>query len=171
MKTMKCYTYEYIHQLVAKMADDFHQSKLSFDYIVAIGSGGYIPARIFKTYLDCPILTVSVSHYDNASHAKTSNEPTIVQWFDPTQHPLFNKNVLLIDEIDDTRATLDFCSRKLLLENPSHLTIAVLHNKEKTKTGTLPDNVHYYCCETIGDDWVVYPWEAKDILAHQNKQS
>ena len=47
--------YASIHKLVKSLADRLTASGYDPDVIVAIGSGGFIPARILKTYINRPI--------------------------------------------------------------------------------------------------------------------
>ncbi len=98
--------YASIHKLVKSLADRLMASGYDPDVIVAIGSGGFIPARILKTYINRPILAVGISYY--GLDQKHSTHPQKIQWIDETQQQLRGKKVLLIDEVDDTRATLSY---------------------------------------------------------------
>ncbi|CAE8589344.1 unnamed protein product [Polarella glacialis] len=85
------------------------------DVIVAIGGGGFIPARILRTEVKIPILAVSLELYDDAT--KTANKHVLKkQWFDETSgvgNTVRGRRVLAVDEVDDTRATLEYCIREL----------------------------------------------------------
>jgi len=78
------------------------------------------------------------------------------------------RNVLIVDEIDDSRRTLQYCAEKIMEEyTPARVGIMVVHNKLKEKHGSLPEGVAYFCSQDIpGDTWLVYPWESCDIDAH-----
>ena len=161
------YSYENIHQTLAELAQRMRADGLKFDCMVAIGSGGYIPSRILKTYLECPIFSVTVAHYSDTLRGKISREPKVIQWLSADETALRGKRVLLVDEIDDTRSTLAFCSRRLLDQDGlADVTIAVLHNKRKEKVAQIPEGVRYYAGGEIDDHWVIYPWEAADIAEH-----
>ena len=72
--------------------------------------------------------------------------------------------MLLVDEVDDSRTTLEYCLRELLKHRPKELAVMVLHNKKKEKKGVLPSEVkRYYVGEEIEDIWIAYPWDALDI--------
>lgn len=164
------YSYEQVHQTLADLATRMRAEGLAFDCMVAIGSGGYIPSRILKTYLGCPIFSVTVAHYNEALREKSSREPQVIQWLSVDEAGLRGKKVLLVDEVDDTRSTLAFCSKRLLNNDGlTSLAIAVLHNKRKPKCDDIPEGVMYYAGEEIDDHWVVYPWEATDIKEHLRK--
>jgi hypoxanthine phosphoribosyltransferase len=159
-------SYEHIHLSVKALAERIRTSEFVPDIIVAIGSGGFIPARILRTFIPCPILTVGISYYgpDN----KPAASPRTIQWIDEVEKKLAGKNVLLVDEVDDSRITLEYCLRELLQHGPSRIAVAVLHNKKKEKKGTIPREVTlYFAGEEIDDKWICYPWDARDIVEHE----
>ena len=92
---------------------------------------------------------------------------------------LIGKNVLIVDEVDDTRTTLEYAVRELEKDVEAAVTklgrqgektkfsIFVLHNKDKTKKGILPQEIlqgRYIAAQTVGDVWINYPWEATYVL-------
>ena len=159
-------SYEHIHQSVMALAERIVSSGFDPDLIVAIGSGGFIPARILKTFLPRPILTVGISYYgpDN----KPAASPRAIQWIDQVEKKLAGKKVLLVDEVDDSRTTLEYCLRELLKHHPAQIAVAVLHNKKKEKRGRIPPTVGpYFAGEEIDDKWICYPWDARDIVEHE----
>ena len=95
---------------------------------------------------------------------------------------LIGKNVLIVDEVDDTRTTLEYAVRELQKDvdeaaqrlgrstEATKFSIFVLHNKDKVKKGYLPqdmiDDHRYLAALTTGDVWICYPWEATDIDEH-----
>jgi hypothetical protein len=159
-------SYEHVHISVRALAERITEAGFDPDLIVAIGSGGFIPARILKTYIKRPILTVGISYYgpDN----KPEDHPHTIQWIDEVEEKLSGRKVLLVDEVDDTRVTLEYCLRELLLHHPAEIAIAVLHNKRKEKKGKIPSEVRrYFAGEELDDRWICYPWDAQDIAAHE----
>jgi hypoxanthine phosphoribosyltransferase len=159
------YTYEDIHRTAKDIAARVKESGFKPDIIVAIGSGGFIPARILRTFLGKPILAVGVAYYDDDD--KPTDLPRKVQWIEEAERKLSGKRILLVDEVDDSRTTLEYCIRELMRHNPSEIAVAVLHDKLKEKRGSIPSEVvHYFAGRTIEDRWIVYPWDAPDIDAH-----
>lgn len=159
------FTYDDIHRTVAKLAMTIKESGYEPDVLVAIGSGGYIPARILKTYVQKVIFTVGISFY--TEDKTTLEEPRKVQWIDEVEKKLKGRHILLVDEVDDTRSTLEYCIRELLSHEPASLAVAVLHNKLKPKKGVIPEGVAaYFAGENLADEWFVYPWDALDIDEH-----
>jgi hypoxanthine phosphoribosyltransferase len=172
MKNEKFYvSYNTVHKLVKELAQRITESNFDPDVIVAIGSGGFIPARIIKTFINRPIYAVGISYYGVDKKHKT--HPTKIQWIDEVQEQLKGKKVLLIDEVDDTRATLGYCVRELLKYDPEEIAVLVLHNKLKEKDADFPEQIkRYYPALEIEDLWIKYPWDAEDIEEHtKNEQA
>jgi len=159
------FTYQDIHKTAKDIAERVTASGYDPDVIVAIGTGGFIPARIIRTFLGKPILAVGVAYY--GPDDKPTETPNKVQWIEEAEQKLSGKRILLVDEVDDSRTTLEYCIRELLRHKPSELAVAVLHDKKKEKRGIIPPEVkRYYAGRTIEDVWVVYPWDAIDIDEH-----
>lgn len=145
------YTYQDITNLIENNVSKIKE--YNPDYIIAIGGGGLIPARIIRNYINKPIYVVTLSSYDNQSQ---KGNIKVIQWVDLD---LKDKKVVIIDEIDDTRKTLHYCIQRLkLVNNANNIGVFVLQNKIKSKTGDISD-ITYMSCETIEDKWVVYPWD------------
>ena len=97
------FTYNDIHETIKTMVPSV--KKFNPDVIIAIGGGGFIPARMLRSYLECHILAISVELYDDSTNA-AGKSVNIKQWFDPnsgTGELVKNGRVLIVDEIDDTR--------------------------------------------------------------------
>ena len=170
MKNEKFYvSYNTVHKLIKDLAQKIMKSDFDPDVIVAIGSGGFIPARIIKTFINRPIYAVGISYYGVDKKHKT--HPTKIQWIDEVQEQLKGKKVLLIDEVDDTRATLGYCVRELLKYDPQEIAVLVLHNKLKEKDADFPVEIQrYFPALEIDDIWIKYPWDAEDIEEHTNRE-
>ncbi|MCX7028356.1 MAG: phosphoribosyltransferase [Spirochaetes bacterium] len=162
------FTYQEIHKTAKAIAERVTASGFIPDVIVAIGSGGFIPARIIRTYLGKPILAVGIAYYD--ANDKPTEFPRKVQWIEEAERKLSGKKILLVDEVDDSRTTLEYCIRELMNHHPAEIAAAVLHNKDKPKRGVIPPEVSLYIAgEDLPDLWVVYPWDAEDIDEHDRK--
>ena len=160
------FSYNEIHRTVAGLAREILASGFDPDVTVAIGTGGFIPARILKTYLKKPILTVGVKLYNDDN--LIGDGPKKVQWIDEVERKLKGRKVLLIDEVDDSRTTLAYCLRELLRHEPAEIAVAVLHCKDKEKKDVIPPQVtRYWAGQHLEDFWVVYPWDAEDIDDHE----
>lgn len=163
-------TYSQVHKLVAKASSDIVASGWEPDVIVAIASGGFIPARIFKTYLHKEIYVVGLKRYsdDTGDGTPPKAVPTKVQWIDEVERKLSGRKILLVDEVDDTRVTLSYCIGELLRNHPAEIRVAVLHQKEKPKLAAYPDAVKVvYEGARVPDIWIKYPWDALDVDLHE----
>ena len=158
-------SYNTVHKLIKGLAEKIEAEGFDPDVIVAIGSGGFIPARIIKTFINRPIYAVGISYY--GVDRKHKSHPTKIQWIDEVQEQLKGKKVLLIDEVDDTRATLAYCVGELLSYQPAEIAVLVLHNKPKKKDVDFPPEIQkYYPALEVEDVWIKYPWDAEDIEEH-----
>ncbi|TKX26443.1 hypoxanthine-guanine phosphoribosyltransferase [Elsinoe australis] len=186
-------TYNEVHNLCKASADriidDFKPNLM-----IAIGGGGYVPARILRSFLrrpgspNIPIQAIGLSLYESLGADTEIEEPgtkvTRTQWLDLSSLEMANligKNVLIVDEVDDTRTTLEYAVKELQKDveeatqklgragEETKFSIFVLHNKDKKKKGTLPKDINdqrYLAAVTTGDVWINYPWEAMDIDEH-----
>ena len=145
------YSYDDITNLIKNNIQKIKQ--FDPDYVIAIGGGGLIPARIIRNYIDRHIYVVTLSLYNDT---EMGDQIEVVQWVDLD---LKDKKVLIIDEVDDSRKTLDFCIEELKSKNNAeNIGVFVLQNKIKNKVSELND-IHYICCEEVEDKWIVYPWD------------
>ena len=144
------------------------------DVIIAIGGGGFIPARMLRTELKIPVLAISLELYDDNTNTRNTSVKK-VQWFDEMSgvgRQVRGKRVLIMDEVDDTRTTLAFAVREVMETNaPSAIAAAVVHNKLKPKEDELPAGTTYMAGEEVPDKWNCYLWDAaaygRDIYAHE----
>lgn len=172
--------------------------------MIAIGGGGYVPARILRSFLkqpgspNIPIQAIGLSLYeqlpemDPKSGTSTpgaveqiGTKVTRTQWLDLSSlgqmENLVGKRILIVDEVDDTRTTLEYAVKELEkdveaarqrlgVQGETQFSIFVLHNKDKKKKGTLPNDMmsqdRYHAARTVDDVWICYPWEAIDIEEH-----
>ena len=160
------YTYDDVHKTVRQMAERIRASEVRYDAMIAIGGGGFIPARMLRGFLDIPIYAVTTAYYLGEGSSQTAEEIRKIQWLDPIPPQIAGKNVLVVDEVDDSRVTLSFVLGELAQAGFARMGVAVLHNKLKPKHAPIPENVAYFAGVETGDWWINYPWDAEDIDAH-----
>lgn len=166
------FSYADIHLAITSLA----AKVLAFkpDVIIAIGGGGFIPARMLRTVVKLPILAVSLELYDDAT-CTARKEVKKIQWFDEQSEvgsKVRGRRVLVVDEVDDSRTTLQYCVEELIRTNaPAAIATCVVHNKIKEKKGFLPEGVVYMAGADVPDKWNCYPWDAdaygRNIEAHE----
>lgn len=160
------FSYADIHHTLGLTAQEVIESGLEFDYILAIGGGGYIPARILRTYLNRPILAVALARYQDNGPAL--DEPLKLQWTEGFAQAVQGKRLLVVDEVDDQRTTIAWTLNELQKEQPASMSVLVLHDKDKPKNAEYPPFVQrVFVGQRIEDVWVEYPWDALNIYAHE----
>ena len=160
------YTYDEIHQAIRQLAQKIQASGTRYDAMIAIGGGGFIPARILRSFLNIPIYAITTAYYCNDQGHTTRDSVQKVQWLDPVPDALKGKNVLVVDEVDDSRVTMEFCLTELQKEDFGTVGVTVLHEKIKAKVGKIPEGIPYFSGLTVEDWWINYPWDALDIDEH-----
>ncbi|KAK3332284.1 phosphoribosyltransferase-like protein [Cercophora scortea] len=187
-------TYNDVHKLCQEAAPKILEN-FQPHLMIAIGGGGYVPARILRSFLkqpgspNIPIQAIGLSLYESlptgdAVIEEPGTKVTRTQWLDLSalgeMGNLVGKRVLIVDEVDDTRTTLEYAVRELEKDveiarqkfggEKAEFSIFVLHNKDKAKKGVLPHDMlqqhRYHAARTVGDVWICYPWEAVDIDEH-----
>lgn len=103
--------------------------------MIAIGGGGFIPARILRSFLkqpgspNIPIQAIGLSLYETLPEtlggvATPDGAPEVpgtkvtrTQWLDLSalgeMENLIGKRILIVDEVDDTRTTLEYAVKEL----------------------------------------------------------
>ncbi|KAK6464457.1 xanthine phosphoribosyltransferase 1 [Scheffersomyces coipomensis] len=189
-------SYNNIHQLCQEIAPKI--KAFQPDLIIAIGGGGFIPARMLRSFLKEPghpnvrIMAIILSLYEDIGTIgdqieQVGTQVVRTQWIDYNQSKidLVGKNVLIIDEVDDTRTTLHYAVSELKKDveqqaksqgknpNDTKFGVFVLHDKQKPKRADLPDEImktgNYFAARTVPDVWIAYPWESTDIVYHTKK--
>jgi len=118
---------------------------------------------MLRTELKIPILAISLKLYDDSMDT-TRPEMKKIQWFDENSDvgsKIRGERVLIVDEVDDSRATLQFAVEEVIKCNaPRAVCVAVVHNKIKEKKGVLPEGVTYFAGADVENQWNCYPWDA-----------
>jgi hypoxanthine phosphoribosyltransferase len=105
-----------------RIIDEFNPNLM-----IAIGGGGFVPARILRTFLkqpgakNIPIVAIGLSLYEDIPQKDGHEEEAGVevirtQWLDFSTigvQDLIGKRILIVDEVDDTR-TVRYLSKSLM---------------------------------------------------------
>ena len=114
-----------------------------FDAVVGLTRGGLTPAVLISQYLDIPMHTLKISLRDHQEQESLA-----------VLDKLSNQKVLVIDDINDTGATINYIKENWTLNN---LTYAVLINNEASDADVDYSSVDINKRED--DVWIVFPWE------------
>jgi hypothetical protein len=131
------------------------RGSFSPDIVIAIGRGGFVPARIVCDSLMLSSLTsIRVEHWGVAAH---SLESAIIRY--PLSAPIGGMDVLVVDDVTDTGKTLEVAVQYLQEQSPKSIRTAVLHHK--TCSAFVPD---YHVVLEKSWRWIVYPWALHEDL-------
>jgi len=131
------------------------------DYVVGLTRGGLVPANLISQYLSVPMHCLKVSLRDGGDNDSESN-----LWMAEDAHN--GKNILIVDDINDTGATLDWIAEDWSAgHDPERwqaiwgntVRMAVLVDNDTSHT-TMP--ISYYSMDINKEAdpcWIVFPWE------------
>ncbi|AEA46483.1 phosphoribosyltransferase [Archaeoglobus veneficus] len=141
-------TWDHVYRLCLKLAGDIRKSGFSPEAIVAVGRGGWVPARILSDTLDIRNLySVKAEHWDVAEKRE---DAVITQ---PLNADISGMNVLVVDDVTDTGKTMDVVVQHVKELGANETKTAVLHHKNTSSFR--PDFAAEILDEWI---WIVYPW-------------
>ncbi|KAJ2720835.1 hypoxanthine-guanine phosphoribosyltransferase [Coemansia sp. Benny D115] len=124
-------SYNQIHQLIDNAVTTFRMGDVfSPDLMIAIGGGGFIPARILRSFLkakgghNIPIQAIGLSLYEELPNAGQDGVPEVpgvqvtkTQWLNfggaDSLVSLLGRRILIVDEVDDSRKTLVYAVAEL----------------------------------------------------------
>jgi uncharacterized protein len=158
----KYYDYTQIHEMVNNISFQMYKDGWRPDYIVGLTRGGLIPAVIMSNTLDIPMHTLKVNLRDHVEGSESNC------WM--SEDAFNGKNILIVDDINDTGATLDWIKQdwqsSSLPDDPNWLTVWGNNVRIAVLIDNLSSNfsgkVNYSAKEinkAEEDTWIVYPWE------------
>lgn len=127
------------------------------DLIIAIGRGGYVPARLLCDWLHIMDLTsIKVEHYLSGANRQ---EKTVIRY--PLKADIRGLRVLVVDDVNDTGDTLKAATQHLQTFHPGEIRTAVMHHKTVTRV-----KADYSAGKIIKWRWLIYPWAInEDVTA------
>lgn len=138
-----------VYLLARKLAYMIRGDCFQPEVVVAIARGGYVPARILCDFLDVSTLaSIRIEHYlPGASKQK------LARLTDPLAIDIKGKNVLLVDDVNDTGDTLEVAVQHLKEFSPNDVRVAVLIQKS-----TSDFSPEYFAHSIRKWRWLIYPW-------------
>lgn len=143
------------YDMAYKISHKITESSINFDVVAGIARGGFPPARLVCDFLNVEELTaVQIRHYTGGAKEKEE-----VRVSDPVNIDLEGKNVLIVDDVNDSGETLKAAVNHIKKLKSGEVKTAVLH--EKKNTSMKADFVGDYL-----DDWkwLIYRWAVTEDL-------
>lgn len=149
-------TWEDFCSLSRTLAFQIRESGFKPDMIVAIGRGGYMPARILSDYLGLmDLASMRILHYRGAH-----KEPQAKVRFPLNADPK-KRRVLLVDDVSDTGDTFNVAMDHIQNRGkPTEIRTVALHHK--TTASFIPD---FYAKIITEWRWLIYPWALTEDIS------
>jgi uncharacterized protein len=150
---------------------ELHSDQWYPDYIVGITKGGLVPATMIAHYLHCRMETLKISLRDGGEcESNLWMAEDAFGYQDGKSVPELRKNILIVDDINDSGATLNWIREDwpsgCMPNDPDwnsiwghNVRVACLYNNAASNSMT---RVNYYAKQINKrerDEWIVFPWE------------
>ena len=145
-----------VQRLCQRLAGLIRESGYRPDLVVAIGRGGYVPARLICDCLHIMGLTsIKIEHYLSGADRQ---EEAVIRY--PLKADIRGLRVLVVDDVNDTGDTLEAATQHLQTFQPGEIRTAVMHHKTVTSF-----KVDYYARKIIKWRWLIYPWAVNEDIS------
>jgi xanthine phosphoribosyltransferase len=146
-KEKRClkYSWKELEKDCRQISNEIYGLNVRFGCIVAITTGGLIPAGIIAKNLGIKeVYTIGYSSYKNRKQERLINTTPLWDY-------LMYRNVIIIDDIVDTGRTMLKAKENVEGRNNSVLTVALHYKLSSIFTP------HIFVHKT--KQWIKYPWE------------
>jgi hypoxanthine phosphoribosyltransferase len=169
------YTWQDVENQTQEILRQLQRDAWMPDYVVGLTRGGLVPANLISQYLEVPMECLKVSLRDNGENGCESNlwmaEDAFGHTeFDPMCSDDGRKRILIVDDINDSGATLNWIKQDwqsgCLPDNErwsevwgNSVRVATLVDNEASASEL---NVRYSAVglnKAEEDCWIVFPWE------------
>ena len=174
------YNYSDVELCCLSIAKQIGRDKWAPDYIVGITRGGLLPAVLLSNWFECKLETLKVSlRRDEECESNLWLAEQAVGYvpieerggFGAQVDPYYRKNILIVDDINDTGATLNWIKmdwqQNCLPSNSAwdvvwnnNVRVATLFNRESSSSELKVDYTGLSINLDNDPGWVVFPWES-----------
>ena len=145
-----------VERLCQRLAGLVRESGYRPDLVIAIGRGGYVPARLMCDWLHIMGLTsIKVEHYLSGANRQ---EEAVIRY--PLKADIRGLRVLVVDDVNDTGDTLEAAMQHLQAFQPGEIRTAVMHHKAVTHF-----DADYSAGKITKWRWLIYPWAVNEDVS------
>ena len=145
-----------VERLCQRLAALIKESGYRPDLVIAIGRGGYVPARLLCDCMHIMGLTsIKIEHYLSGANRQ---EEAVIRY--PLKADIRGLQVLVVDDVNDTGDTLEAATQHLQTFQPGEIRTAVMHHKTVTRF-----DVDYSARKIIKWRWLIYPWAVNEDVS------
>jgi len=168
------YTWQDVEHQTQEILRQLQRDAWMPDYVVGLTRGGLVPANLISQYLEVPMECLKVSLRDDVSQPESNlwmaEDAFGYTEFDPMASGDGRKKILIVDDINDSGATLNWIKQDWMSscfpDNErwnyvwgDNVRVAVLVDNEASASEL---NINYNAVDlnkAEEDLWIVFPWE------------
>lgn len=152
-QTYEYFSWQYMGELVLKLAEEIIKEDVKIDRIIALAKGGITFSRTLLDYLNVQALSsLEIEFYTGIG--ETARTPVINQSLPVTVR---GENILIFDDIVDTGETLELATKYLQYHGAQKIYTASLFTKPWTKIR--PD-----FSGQESKAWIIFPHESRETI-------
>jgi uncharacterized protein len=168
------YTWSDVERQTQEILRQIHLDAWRPDYVVGLTRGGLVPANLISQYLECRMETLKVSLRDGSQQETNcwmAEDAFGYDGADSYPADSLKKNILIVDDINDSGATLNWIRNDWMSSCFStspvwehiwghNVRVAVLIDNESSKN-EIPVSYSAVDLNKAEEDcWIVFPWES-----------
>ena len=167
------YTWSDVEHHTQEILRQIHADGWRPDYVVGLTRGGLVPANLISQYLGCRMETLKVSLRDGSQQETNcwmAEDAFGYGGDDGYPADSLKKNILIVDDINDSGATLNWIREDWMSSCFStspvwdhiwghNVRVAVLVDNDSSKSEIPVSYSAVDLNKAEEDSWIVFPWE------------